>query len=57
MEDLVAWTEHSSGSVYRRDVLKKLHKARLAEYDQETEMVAVSPKGVAEVEANLLDNS
>jgi hypothetical protein len=54
MEDLVSWTEHSNGTVYRRDVLTRLHKARLIEYDRDAEMVAISPKGVQKVEAELL---
>ena len=54
MEDLVSWTEHSNASVYRRDVLNKLHKARYVEYDRETQMVAISPKGVERVEREIL---
>lgn len=54
MEDLVAWTEHSNAAVYRRDVLVRLHKARLVEYDRDTEMVAISPTGSVKVEAELL---
>ena len=57
MEDLVAWTEHSNPSVYRRDVLNKLHKSRLLEYDRETEMVTISPTGVARVETEILRQS
>jgi hypothetical protein len=55
MEDLVSWTEHSNGAVYRRDVLSRLHSARLIEYDRGTEMVALSPSGVAKVEGELLE--
>jgi hypothetical protein len=54
MEDLVAWTEHSNAAVYRRDVLGRLHRSRLVEYDRETEMVAISPKGNKFVENELL---
>lgn len=54
MEDLVSWTEHPNAAVYRRDVLSKLHKARLIEYDRENEMAAISPKGVEKVEVELL---
>ena len=54
MEDLVSWTEHSNAALYRRDVLRKLHKGRLVEYDRETEMVAISPNGVSKVEEELL---
>jgi len=31
--DLVNWVEHSNPSAYRRDVLRKAHKAKLIEYD------------------------
>ena len=54
MEDLVSWTEHSNAAVYRRDVLGRLHKSRMVEYDRENEMVAISPKGNAFVESDLL---
>jgi hypothetical protein len=53
-EDLVSSTEHSNATVYRRDVISRLHKVRMVEYDRETEMVAISPKGIAKVEAELL---
>ena len=55
MEDLASWTEHPSAALYRRDVLARLHRGRLVEYDRENEMVAISPKGVAKVEAELLE--
>jgi hypothetical protein len=29
----VSWLEHSNASVYRRDVLRKLHRERFIEYD------------------------
>ena len=32
--DLFRWIEHSNASVYRRDVLRKAHKARLVKYEQ-----------------------
>jgi hypothetical protein len=54
VEDLISWIEHSSVATYRRDVLKRLHKARLVEYDRETEMAVISPTGIAKVEADLL---
>ena len=54
VEDLVSWTEYSNASIYRRNVLAKMHKERLIEYDRDTEMVAISPKGSAKVEARLL---
>ncbi len=56
-EDLVSWTEHSNAAVYRRDVLWRLHKARMIEYDRDNEMAAISPKGIEKVEAELLPGS
>jgi hypothetical protein len=53
-EDLFEWTEHSNQAVYRRDVLKTLHKNRLIEYDKENQMVAISPLGIDKVEKELL---
>lgn len=48
--DLVAWTEHSNASVYRRDVLRPLHRDRLVEYNEQERRVTMSPKGIAEAE-------
>lgn len=53
-EDLCSWVEYSNPSVFRRKVLQKLHAERLVEYDTESELVHLSPKGVAKVEAALL---
>jgi hypothetical protein len=53
-EDLFEWTEHSHRTNYRRDVLAKLHKTRLIEWDKETEMAIISPTGIDEVEKNIL---
>lgn len=53
-EDLCAWVEYSNPSVFRRKVLQKLHADRLVEYDTESELVHLSPKGVAKIEAELL---
>jgi hypothetical protein len=53
-EDLCEWTDHPNKANYRRDVLAKLHKARLIEWDRDTEMAVLSPTGVAEVEELIL---
>jgi hypothetical protein len=53
-EDLAKWTEHSNAALFRRDVLRRLHRSRLLEYDEETQMVAISPKGVDRVESEIL---
>jgi hypothetical protein len=52
--DLVAWVEHSNPSVYRRDVLRTMHKLRLIEYDKQSRTAQISPKGIALVEEKLL---
>jgi hypothetical protein len=52
--DLVAWIEHSNASVYRRDVLRAAHKARLIEYDQHAGTAQISPRGIEHVEEMLL---
>lgn len=51
--DLCKWVEHSNPSTYRRDVLKRAHKQRLVEYDQDTGEVQLLPTGVDYVEENL----
>ena len=48
--DLVTWTEHSNASVYRRDVLRPLHRDQLIEYNEKERRVIISPKGIAEAE-------
>ena len=53
-EDLFEWTEHSNQASYRKDVLKRMHKNRMIEYDQESQMVAISPLGIERVESELL---
>jgi hypothetical protein len=53
-KDLVEWIEHSNPSIYRRDVLRQLHKAKLVEYDSKAGLVYISPKGIAFVEENIL---
>lgn len=51
--DLRAWVEHTNASVYRRDILRPAHKAKLIEYDTTTGTVELSPLGVEYVEQNL----
>ncbi len=54
-EDLFVWAEHSNQASYRNKVLKKMHGNRLIEYDQENQMVIISPLGINKVENELLD--
>lgn len=53
-EDLCSWVEYSNPSVFRKKVLQKLHNERFIEYDGESELVHLSPKGVAKIETELL---
>ena len=52
--ELVKSVEHSNSSVYRRDVLRKAHKARLIEYDPVGKTAMISPLGSARVETDIL---
>lgn len=56
-EDLCTWVEYAQLSVYRRDVLRPLHKARRIELDSELDTVQLSPLGVRDVEEVLLKSS
>jgi hypothetical protein len=51
---LVDWIEHSNPSAYRRDVLRPLHQDKLIEYDTETHLIHLSPKGVLYLENDIL---
>ncbi len=51
--DLVSWVEHSNASVYRRNVLRKLHAERLVEYDEPSRKVTISPTGIRYVEDSI----
>lgn len=52
--ELVSWVEHTNASVYRRDVLRKAHKARLIEYNASEGTVTISPLGIELVETEIL---
>lgn len=54
--DLVAWIEHSNPSIYRRDILRKMHAARLIEYNGDNGKVTISPTGINYVETELSAN-
>jgi hypothetical protein len=53
-EDLVSWTEYSNAVVFKRSVLRALHRDRLVEYDRENELVTLSPSGAKYVEEKLI---
>lgn len=52
-EDLCSWVEYAP-SMFAKRVLNDLHKARLIEYDTESELVYLSPKGAKMVDDELL---
>lgn len=51
--ELFRWVEHSNFAVYKRDVLRRAHVARLIEFNETSGSVFLSPIGVREVEAKL----
>jgi hypothetical protein len=51
--ELFNWVEHSNLSIYKRDVLRRSHAARLIEFNETSDSVALSPIGVREVETRL----
>lgn len=55
-DDLFSWVEHSNATVYRRDILKPLHKEKYLEYDQSRKLVTISPNGITRAE-EILRNS
>jgi len=54
IEDLFAWVEYSDLSMFKRTVLNPLHKAKLIEYDKDSDAVFLSPLGAEEVESKIL---
>jgi hypothetical protein len=53
-QDLQLWVEHSNPSVYRQDVIRKMHLEKLIEYDPILKICTLSPKGIDYVEKTLL---
>ena len=45
-KDLGLWTEHSNYSVYKSQVLSRLHNERLIDYDGKSGEVVISPAGM-----------
>jgi hypothetical protein len=54
VEDLFSWVEYSNFSLFKSNLLKKLHARRLIEYDQVDGLVYLSPLGVSKVEDEML---
>jgi hypothetical protein len=51
--DLFKWVEYSNASMFRRTVLKPLHKERLIEFDVEKGRAKISPRGAQHVDESL----
>ena len=54
VEDLCEWMEYGRVSDFKRRLLPKLHDAKMIEFDKENDVVYLSPKGVAEVEQEII---
>jgi len=54
-DELLRWVEHSNASVFRRDVIRRAHKAKLVEYNPARSTVEISPLGIEYVERSLLE--
>jgi len=52
--NLLDWTEYSNASVFRKQILGKLHKARMIEYDEANSRARISPTGIKDVEQRIL---
>ena len=50
VEDVMDWVEYSNPAVFKSNVLHRLHKERLIEWDKSSDSVILSPTGAKEVE-------
>lgn len=55
--DLISWVEYSNPSKFRIELLGKLHKARMLEFDQKADRVRLSPLGTKDVEVRILNSA
>lgn len=55
--DLVSWLEYSNPAAYCRNILVKLHRERLIEYDAAARTAEISPTGIEYVEERLLPSA
>jgi hypothetical protein len=56
-QDLYQWVEYSTASMFRKNILVPLHKARLIEFDAQGARARISPLGAQQVERNVLKTS
>jgi hypothetical protein len=54
IEDLCEWIEYSNPRMFKSKTIRELHKQRFLEFDQDSESIILSPKGVKYVEENLI---
>ncbi len=54
LEDLCDWVEYCNPAMFKSNVIRGLHKQRLLEFDEDSESIILSPKGVEYVEKNLI---
>jgi len=52
--DLFTWVEYSDPNMFRKNILRVLHKARLIEYDGEQHRARISPLGSKHVEQEII---
>ena len=52
--ELFEWVEHSNASVFRREVIRPIHRIKLIEYDKVAKTIEISPVGIEYVERNLV---
>lgn len=53
-DDLCAWVEYSSTSMFKKRILEPLHVRRLVEHDARNSRVKISPLGTKDVETRIL---
>jgi len=53
-KDLFEWVEYSTVTNFRKNVLRRLHKKRLIEYDDNLHRARISPLGSRQVEQEIL---
>ena len=53
-KDLLRWVEYSNATVFRKNILRVLHKSRLIEYDPQLQRARISPLGARHVEQQIL---
>lgn len=53
-QDLFNWIEYSNANMFRKNILRMLHKNRLIEYDAQQHRARISPLGSKQVEQQIL---